>query len=271
MSEIALISVPILKVIKNAQQKHGLRQGNYLRYRGYCSRKIRRLRKSSDFTNFHKSFPKRSAKFIRRIINVETLTNSRILEIILFETERNWAYSMYLTMEFGDGLHSRKRFHMRRKLRRTAKWSLNLEKLVKESELFDVSTKLEVQAYNAYMAGRLKVELKKWKSALYSFNKANKIYNKFVDKKEEDSNMYLSKCREIEDLIRLCRFYCGEIAELPNFSDRELLDLDFNKLSVEIKTEVNDDVKENIIVKVFEPVPCKPMFFDISMNYRTKI
>lgn len=119
-------------------------------FRGYCSRKIRRLRKSSDFTNFHKSFPKRSAKFIRRIINVETLTNSRfvfnfkifnlnykfrILEIILFETERNWAYSMYLTMEFGDGLHSRKRFHMRRKLRRTAKWSLNLEKLVKESEL----------------------------------------------------------------------------------------------------------------------------------------
>ncbi|KAG8221898.1 hypothetical protein J437_LFUL006716 [Ladona fulva] len=35
----------ILKIIKEAQQQHGLRHGDYQRYRGYCTRRIRRLRK----------------------------------------------------------------------------------------------------------------------------------------------------------------------------------------------------------------------------------
>lgn len=35
----------VLKLIKESQQQHGLRHGDYQRYRGYCSRRISRLRK----------------------------------------------------------------------------------------------------------------------------------------------------------------------------------------------------------------------------------
>lgn len=45
MNRFSLICLPVLKVIKEAQQQHGLRHGDYQRYRCYCSRRIRRLRK----------------------------------------------------------------------------------------------------------------------------------------------------------------------------------------------------------------------------------
>lgn len=35
----------VFRITKDAQQQHGLRHADYQRYRGYCSRRIRRLRK----------------------------------------------------------------------------------------------------------------------------------------------------------------------------------------------------------------------------------
>lgn len=43
------VSMTVLRVIKEAQQKHGLRHGDFQRYRGYCSRRIRRLRSALHF------------------------------------------------------------------------------------------------------------------------------------------------------------------------------------------------------------------------------
>ena len=40
------ISLKVLSLIKDAQQKHGLRHSDYQRYRGYCSRRLRRIRKA---------------------------------------------------------------------------------------------------------------------------------------------------------------------------------------------------------------------------------
>ena len=40
------ISLKVLSLIKEAQQKHGLRHADYQRYRGYCSRRLRRIRKA---------------------------------------------------------------------------------------------------------------------------------------------------------------------------------------------------------------------------------
>lgn len=42
---IPIFFVSVLKLIKDVQQQHGLRHGDYQRYRGYCSRRISRLRK----------------------------------------------------------------------------------------------------------------------------------------------------------------------------------------------------------------------------------
>ena len=45
----SIYSLPLLKLIKEAQQQHGLRHGDYQRYRTYCSRRLQRLRKVLHF------------------------------------------------------------------------------------------------------------------------------------------------------------------------------------------------------------------------------
>ncbi|CAM6001802.1 unnamed protein product [Sphagnum balticum] len=77
--QILLFStLSILQLVKDAQQQHGLRHGDYLRYRcvathtrgghthscrQYCARKVRRVRKSLKFVNAHKATGKHVAKF----------------------------------------------------------------------------------------------------------------------------------------------------------------------------------------------------------------
>jgi len=44
--ERARQSLPILKEVSESQQQNGLRHDDYHRYRQYCSRRLRRVRKS---------------------------------------------------------------------------------------------------------------------------------------------------------------------------------------------------------------------------------
>ena len=40
-----ILSLKLLPLVRNLQSKHGLRRVDYQRYRGYCSRRLARLRK----------------------------------------------------------------------------------------------------------------------------------------------------------------------------------------------------------------------------------
>lgn len=57
----------------------------------------------------------------------------RFLELAIFEVERNWAYAMQLKFEAGEDKFSRKRFHLRQKLRKAVKHSENLEQIARQS------------------------------------------------------------------------------------------------------------------------------------------
>ena len=48
-NDTASFSLEILAVIRAAQNAHGLRHGDHRRYRQYCARRLRRLRKAKDF------------------------------------------------------------------------------------------------------------------------------------------------------------------------------------------------------------------------------
>ena len=48
-NDTASFSLEIRAVIRAAQNAHGLRHGDYRRYRQYCARRLRRLRKAKDF------------------------------------------------------------------------------------------------------------------------------------------------------------------------------------------------------------------------------
>ncbi|XP_061737074.1 signal recognition particle subunit SRP68 isoform X1 [Nerophis ophidion] len=196
------LGLEVLQIIKESQQLHGLRHGDYQRYRGYCSRRLRRLRKTLGFKMGNRH------KFVGKKINVEMLSDSRYLLLVLMEAERAWSYAMQLKQEANT--EPRKRFHLLARLRKAAKHSEKLEKLC-ESPNVDAKTKLEAQAYTAYLSGMVEFELQEWKRAMEAFNKCKTIYEKLASAfTEELAALYRQRVDEISPNIRYCAYNIGD-------------------------------------------------------------
>ncbi|PWA32733.1 hypothetical protein CCH79_00012522 [Gambusia affinis] len=196
------LGLEILQIIKESQQQHGLRHGDYQRYRGYCSRRLRRLRKTLGFKMGNRH------KFVGKKITVEILSDSRYLLLVLMEAERAWSYAMQLKQEANT--EPRKKFHLLARLRKAAKHSEKLEKLC-ESPRVDAKTKLEAQAYTAYLTGMVHFELQEWKLAMEAFNKCKTIYEKLASAfTEELAVLYRQRVDEISPNIRYCAYNIGD-------------------------------------------------------------
>ncbi|XP_041839170.1 signal recognition particle subunit SRP68 [Melanotaenia boesemani] len=196
------LGLEILQIIKESQQQHGLRHGDYQRYRGYCSRRLRRLRKALGFKMGNRH------KFVGKKVTVEVLSDSRYLLLVLMEAERAWSYAMQLKQEANT--EPRKRFHLLARLRKAAKHSEKLEKLC-ESPRVDAKTKLEAQAYTAYLTGMVDFELQEWKLAMEAFNKCKTIYEKLASAfTEEMAVLYRQRVDEISPNIRYCAYNIGD-------------------------------------------------------------
>ncbi|XP_022068763.1 signal recognition particle subunit SRP68 [Acanthochromis polyacanthus] len=196
------LGLEILQIIKESQQQHGLRHGDYQRYRGYCSRRLRRLRKTLGFKMGNRH------KFVGKKVTVEMLSDNRYLLLVLMEAERAWSYAMQLKQEANT--EPRKRFHLLARLRKAAKHSEKLEKLC-ESPRVDAKTKLEAQAYTAYLTGMVDFELQEWKLAMEAFNKCKTIYEKLASAfTEELAVLYRQRVDEISPNIRYCAYNIGD-------------------------------------------------------------
>lgn len=196
------LGLEILQIIKESQQQHGLRHGDYQRYRGYCSRRLRRLRKTLGFKMGNRH------KFVGKKVTVEMLSDNRYLLLVLMEAERAWSYAMQLKQEANT--EPRKRFHLLSRLRKAAKHSEKLEKLC-ESPHVDAKTKLEAQAYTAYLTGMVEFELQEWKQAMEAFNKCKTIYEKLASAFTEDlAVLYRQRVDEISPNIRYCAYNIGD-------------------------------------------------------------
>ncbi|KAG9473682.1 hypothetical protein GDO78_004143 [Eleutherodactylus coqui] len=158
------LGLEILQIIKESQQQHGMRHGDFQRYRGYCSRRLRRLRKTLGFKMGNRH------KFTGKKVTVDMLSDNRYLLLILMDAERAWSYAMQLKMEANT--EPRKRFHLTSRLRKAVKHGEKLERLC-ESDRVDAKTKLEAQAYSAYLNGMLQFEQQQWQAAMKAFNKCN--------------------------------------------------------------------------------------------------
>ncbi|XP_026069772.1 signal recognition particle subunit SRP68 [Carassius auratus] len=196
------LGLEILQIIKDSQQQHGLRHGDYQRYRGYCSRRLRRLRKTLGFKMGNRH------KFTGKKVTVELLSDNRHLLLVLMEAERAWSYAMQLKQEANT--EPRKRFHLLARLRKSATHGEQLEKLC-ESPRVDAKTKLEAQAYTAYLNGMVQFELQEWKSAMEAFNKCKTIYEKLASAfTEEQAVLYHQRVEEISPNIRYCAYNIGD-------------------------------------------------------------
>ncbi|XP_029456323.1 LOW QUALITY PROTEIN: signal recognition particle subunit SRP68 [Rhinatrema bivittatum] len=196
------LGLEILQIIKESQQQHGLRHGDFQRYRGYCSRRLRRLRKTLNFKMGNKH------KFTGKKVTVEILSDNRYLLLVLMDAERAWSYAMQLKQEANT--EPRKRFHLLSRLRKAVKHAEALGWLC-ESDRVDAKTKLEAQAYMAYLTGMLHFEQQQWKEAMESFNKCKTIYEKLANAfTEEQAVLYNQRVEEISPNIRYCAYNIGD-------------------------------------------------------------
>jgi signal recognition particle subunit SRP68 len=117
-----LAALLVLKIIKEAQQQHGLRHGDYQRYRGYCSRRLRRLRKVLKVPQGDRRH------FKRRDIIASMVSDDKFLQIPLTMAERAWSYAMQLRQE--SNTEPRKKYHLISRLRKAGNHALELQQLI---------------------------------------------------------------------------------------------------------------------------------------------
>ncbi|KFB42638.1 AGAP002183-PA-like protein [Anopheles sinensis] len=203
---VKVFTVEILRVIKDMQLQHGLRHGDYQRYRGYCSRRVKRLRKTLNLPQGDRRHYKKRDVTLANLEKADA--DERFIHIPLMLAERAWSYAMQLRQESNTEL--RKRFHLIEKLRKSCVYALQLQELC-ASERCDARTKLEAEAYSAWIHGSLHFELKLWQSAAENLKKAQVIYENLAQAMpEEEQTVYRAKVEELKPSLRYCAYNVGE-------------------------------------------------------------
>ncbi|XP_043469579.1 signal recognition particle subunit SRP68 [Leptopilina heterotoma] len=201
-------SLEILKIIKEAQQQHGLRHSDYQRYRGYCSRRLRRLRKVLKMPQGDRRH------FKRRDVNSGMVSDDKFLQVPLVMAERAWSYAMQLRQE--SNTEPRKKFHLTSRLRKASTYSLQLQELI-ESVNCSARTKLEAQAYVAWIHGSLHFELELWNSAMENLKKAQVVYeNLAAALPEMEQIIYKARVEELAPSLRYCAYNIGDTSAIDD-------------------------------------------------------
>ena len=201
--EIKILNLKVLAFIKDAQQKHGLRHADYQRYRGYCSKRIRRLRKAVGLVQGAKK------KFNKKEVTNEILKDEKHLHIPLVSTERAWAY--YMQLKFEANAYPRKKYHMINRLRKARKYAEMLDGLCSSSDRVDARTKLETKAYKCWLTGTLFFETGNWSDAQAMLSQAKTIYESLSQAVgEEEGNLFRQKMDEITPSLRYCAYNIGD-------------------------------------------------------------
>ena len=162
------ISLNVLELIKSSQAANGLRHNDHQRYRRYCTRRLRRIRKTINFTYG------RGKTFVKREVDADDCADARYLLILLYNGERAWSYAMQLRDDMADGDNSRIKFSLMRRLIRAAEHAEKFSAVCHKRA--DARTCLEAEAYAAHMAGTLGLEKEEWETALAKFSTASDIY-----------------------------------------------------------------------------------------------
>lgn len=222
-------SINVLQLLKNAQMQHGLRHGDYTRYRRYCTARLRRLYKSLKFTHGR-------GKYSRKVITENTVTDVRFLHILLYTTERAWSHAME-KRQLPDGPNRRQRIYLIGRLRKAVKWATSFAQLCAAKG--DSRTSLEAEAYASYMRGNLLFELdQNWDTALRNFKSARAVYEE-LGKYGDLENQILCRERveELEPSIRYCLHKIGksnlQASELLQIGEMEGPALDLFKTKLE--------------------------------------
>ncbi|KAM0033288.1 putative signal recognition particle subunit SRP68, SRP68 domain superfamily [Helianthus debilis subsp. tardiflorus] len=222
-------SINVLQLLKSAQMQHGLRFGDYTRYRRYCTARLRRLYKSLKFTHGR-------GKYAKKSVTASTVTEVRFLHLVLYTAERAWSHAME-KRQLPDGPNARQRSYLIGRLRKAVKWATLFAELCAIKG--DSRTSLEAEAYASFMKGNLLFEQdQNWDVALKSFKSARVVYEELGKYGDLDNQVLCrERVEELEPSIRYCLHKIGEsnlqASELVHIGEIEGPALDLFKAKLE--------------------------------------
>ncbi|GMH45838.1 hypothetical protein BSKO_13801 [Bryopsis sp. KO-2023] len=239
---LPLLSLNILATIRVAQAQHGMRHGDYERYRTYCVRRIRILYKKLKLPQGNRN------RFIRRPVEVSTVKEIRHLHIPLMDAERAWTRAMELQKASEEGEAPPKVRHtIKRKFAKASKHAAHLAHLC--SKRCESKTYVEAVGYAAMMKGHYYKVLENWPSALQEYQKARKLFEELSKVGEfEQQALFTQVLEELDPSIRFCKYEMDKVGARPGVVDDEVmqsLEVRLKELAVTAETE-NDATSVSI-------------------------
>lgn len=224
-SEHQLITLRILASAHAAQSAHGLKHDDFQRYRGYCTRRLARVRRASGVR-----CSASSGRYEGRVVRpADVLRDERCLVVPLFAAEREWACAMGVQRDVRLGASKAGECRARRvvlgKLARAVAWAELLVALCRE--VADESTVLEAEAYAKWMVATLALQREQWGPALASFEIIHRIYSGMagVTSGTAASGVFEKRLEEVAQAMRLCEYNLARAggADGPRESEEEIL------------------------------------------------
>merc|ERR1711865_431550 len=198
-ADLPVYELSILSTIKSAQRANGLLHSEYERYRQYCTRKVRRVRRTLKFTHGR-------AKYTRKEVTAEGMKDEKFLLLPLFYAERAWSYAQQAKQEISNRVERgqpAQRRHSLTLLAKAVKWSQHLKALCDARGTSP--TALEADAYASWMSGNLLLEKDDWRGAKDAFARAQGIYTELAKiGTTHDKELYERRLEEIVPVSRLC-------------------------------------------------------------------
>jgi signal recognition particle subunit SRP68 len=146
--------------------------------------------------------------YISQEVTLDNLKDEKFIYLPLIQAERAWGYAMQLKQE--SNTEPRKKFHLIARLRKAVSHTIHLEYIC-QSPLCDARTKLEAQAYSAWMQGTLCFELQEWKQASEKLVLSQTIYEKLASALNEDEQiLYKQRVEELNPNLRYCAYNIGD-------------------------------------------------------------
>ncbi|SPO39786.1 uncharacterized protein PSFLO_05267 [Pseudozyma flocculosa] len=239
------IALPLLQLISEARNEHGMRQQQYTRYRHFCAKKAHRIREILQLTHSDGSQKAAAAKlkkqkgakgkkskkaqaaadqsaatkghgntFTPKTLSLSDVRDERPAQLLLFEAERAWAYSQDLRTQAFDSDNDpalRKRGLSR--LRRAVQWSASLNDLVTALDArFDVYARCEAAAYAVMLRGASAFDHGQWQKALETLSVARLLLNAIAENSSSSRSEALANSfvDAGEAQMRYCAYQLGE-------------------------------------------------------------
>eukprot|EP00933_Yihiella_yeosuensis_P037190 TRINITY_DN31067_c0_g2_i1.p1 TRINITY_DN31067_c0_g2~~TRINITY_DN31067_c0_g2_i1.p1 ORF type:complete len:606 (+),score=173.56 TRINITY_DN31067_c0_g2_i1:59-1876(+) len=192
----------LLVTVKTVQAANGLRHNDHLRYRQYCSRRLRRLYKALGFKHGRGRY--------KKVDFPENFDDWRWLLIPLVLAERSWSYGVQLKSDNANAatFSCRWRHHSIQRLSKAVSWGKKLEAVCKVH--CDARSQLEAEAYVAFLEGTYLLEKELWTEALTKLQRCRKLCERLgVAAEQAESAIFKAHREELAPMMRECRYRLG--------------------------------------------------------------